>query len=180
MVDKKTISAIHARFRQLRNGEVVDALIAQGINYRLAWGLESYRLREIAQELEPSEELAEYLWNEDVRESKMLATRIYPADMMSIEKAIKWISVTIYPEIADQMCMNLLARMSAAEDIIKSLAKSDPEKEPIMVYTAIKLATRIEAKSEELLNLSKSILDSNAQIFIKTAALWYIQMYEQE
>ena len=99
MVDKLVLSAIHARFRQLRNGEVVDNLAAQGITYRLAWGLESYRLREIAQEFAPSAELADALWNEEVRESKMLATRLYPISEMTEEKALGWIAEIKYTEL---------------------------------------------------------------------------------
>lgn len=179
MVDKLTLSAIHARFRQLRNGEIVDNLAAQGISYRLAWGLESYRLREIAQEFEKSAELAETLWNEDVRESKMLATRLYPIDEMTIEKAISWVEESKYTEIADQICMNLLSRMPMAETIAEELAKKDIDEKPIAIYSAIKLATRIESKTDKMLVLSEKILNENVQFYLKTAALWYKQMYEQ-
>ena len=178
MVDKKMLSAIHARFRQLRNGEVADNLYAQGISYKLAWGLESYRLREIAKDFEPSQELAEVLWNEEIRESKMLATRLYPTDSITKETAIAWVKEAKYAELVDQICMNMLAKMSSSQQIAEELA--DIEKyEPIVNYAALKLATRIELVSDKLFNLAESILNSDTEIFIKTAALWYKQVYEQ-
>lgn len=176
---KQVLSAIHARFRQLRNGEIVDNLAAQGITYRIAWGLESYRLREIALEQEQSVELAEALWAEDVRESKMLATRLFPIEEMSIEKAKNWIAETKYTELADQMCMNLLAKLPYAKSLAEELSAKDYKDSPIAIYIALKLATRIEAKSETVHALADKLLDSDAPIFLKTAALWYNQAYEQ-
>lgn len=180
MVDKLVLSAIHARFRQLRNGEVVDNLAAQGITYRLAWGLESYRLREIAQEFELSAELAETLWAEDVRESKMLATRLYPIDDMTEEKALGWIADIKYAELADQMCMNLLAKLPFASHLADTLLKADFRHNPIKTYTALKIATRIECQSDRCLDTANAIISSDAPLYLKTAALWYRQIYEQQ
>lgn len=178
MVDKKVLSSIHARFRQLRNGEVTDNLAANGITYRLAWGLESYRLREIAQEFEPSVELAETLWAEDVRESKMIAPRLYPIDALTKEKAIELVKDVKYTEIADQLCMTLLSRVSFANDIIQDLCRLDVESNHIAIYSAIKLATRLEDKSVQVRTLVKNLLNSEAPIYLKTAALWYKQQNE--
>lgn len=180
MVDKLVLSAIHARFRQLRNGEVVDNLAAQGITYRLAWGLESYRLREIAQEFEPSAELADALWNEEVRESKMLATRLYPISEMTEEKALGWIAEIKYTELADQICMNMLAKLPFAQQLADDLLNADFCTDPIKTYTALKIATRIEWLSDRCLAVAESLINSEAPLYLKTAALWYKQMYEQE
>lgn len=180
MADKLTLSAIHARFRQLRSGELADTLASQGIKYRLAWGLESYRLREIAQDFEPSAELAEALWNEDVRESKMLATRLYPVGEMTIAKATAWVRDTKYAEIADQLCMNLLSKMQNAGEVISELAKMDIAAEPIAAYTALMLAVRNEIMNDELKVLAEKIIGNNAPAYLKTAAIRYKQQYDQE
>lgn len=180
MVDKLVLSAIHARFRQLRNGEVADNLASQGITYHLAWGLESYRLREIAQDFEPSAELADALWAEDVRESKMLATRLYPIDQMTEEKALSWVAETKYIEIADQLCMNLLSRVPFARQLTENLLAVDHRDEPVKAYTALKIATRIGFKSDRCLAHANNIMGAEAPLYLKTAALWYKQMYEQD
>ena len=107
---KQTLSKIHARFRQLRNGEVADNLRMQGVSYHLAWGVESYRLKAIAEEVkaevndpETLRSLAEYLLAEDVRESKMIATRLYPLDLLTKDKAEEWASGITYTEQADRL-----------------------------------------------------------------------------
>ena len=180
MFDKKVLSDIHARFRQLRSGELADNLALQGVKYRIAWGLESYRLKEIAEDFEQNAELAEALWEEDVRESKMLATRLFPTNELSAEKALSWVKEARYTEIADQVCMNLLARMSSSEELAESLAKAEIKSSPIEIYSALKLATRIEYKSEKILALAEEILSGDYEIYLKTAALWYKQIYVEE
>ena len=188
MIDKKTLSDIHARFRQLRSGELADNLAAQGINYRIAWGVESYKLREIASEFQQDKELAEALWKEDVRESKMLATRLYPINELSQETALAWVKEAKYTEIADQVCMNILSKMPNVKDIVVRLVEegklaetghfSNSETSPIEIYTALKLATRNEIQSPEILSLAEKILSENYPIYLKTAALWYKQIYD--
>lgn len=145
-IDKRKISAIHARFRQLRSGELADNLQAQGIKYRLAWGLESYRLKEIAQEeccqgtSEERQALAEYLWQEEVRESKMLATRLYPTDSMNLETALLWGDQVPYCEIADQLCMNLLSHLPFVHEMIQRWIIGSNMQQ----YMALQLALRLD------------------------------------
>lgn len=178
MVDKKILSAIHARFRQLRNGEVTDNLAAAGIKYRIAWGLESYRLREIALEFEPSIDLANALWAEDVRESKMIAPRLYPIELLTKERAIEMVCDVKYTEIADQLCMALLAKAPFANEIVEELCKLNIENNSMSIYCAIKLATRINDNSNHIKALAEKLSNSDAPIYLKTAALWYKQQNE--
>ena len=67
------VSKAHAEFRKLRNGEVGDNLRVQGVEYKTIWGLESYRLKEIAAifladetlSVEALRDLASALWAEE-------------------------------------------------------------------------------------------------------------------
>lgn len=144
MIDKKILSNIHAKFRSLRNGEVADLLCQHGVKYHLAWGVQSYQLKQVAEsflvdfpELAENEEaraeLAETLWQEDTRESKMLATRLFPLSLMDKEKAITWAIQAPYNEITDQLVMNLLSRLPFAQELIAELP----------AYTATMLQKRL-------------------------------------
>ena len=62
------------RFRKARNGVVAASMREKGITYRVNFGLTLPLLRRIAASIPPQKELADRLWNESVRESKMLAT----------------------------------------------------------------------------------------------------------
>ena len=141
------LSKAHAEFRKLRNGEVGDNLRAQGIDYKTIWGLESYRLKEIAELLRPEfkseeqqREVAERLWSEDVRESKMLATRLYPTVLMTAEMAQQWAEGIRYVELADQACMHLFSKLSFAP----ALAEQWIEGSDLLQYMALQLVNRLE------------------------------------
>lgn len=141
------LSKAHAEFRKLRNGEVADNLRDQGIEYKTIWGLESYRLKEIASMLMeqiPDEaarqQLAESLWAEDVRESKMLATRLYPIALLSAERAAQWADDVRYTELADQLCMHLLSRLADAPQWIARWIEADS----MHRYMALMLILRLD------------------------------------
>lgn len=168
------VSKAHAEFRKLRNGEVGDNLRAQGIEYKTIWGLESYRLKEIAAifladetlSVDALRDLASALWAEDVRESKMLATRLYPVEHMTYEQADRWASDIRYTELADQACMNLFSRCKEAATWV---AKWIEEPSDMKRYIALQLAMRLELA--DYANLADAIArDSSEPLWLRTAA----------
>ncbi|MBQ0058039.1 MAG: DNA alkylation repair protein [Bacteroidales bacterium] len=160
------LSKIHARFRQLRSGEVSDNLRAQGVVYRVAWGVESYKLKTIADEFRSLvedegslAELADKLWAEDVRESKMLATRLHPVSLMTLEKAESWASDVRYTEQADQLCMNLLSHLAFARNLVKAWIDGDT----LHQYMALHIASRLEIDDSSLRLKACSIVNNTQQ-----------------
>lgn len=67
------IKQLKLRFRGLMNGVVSSSMRDKGVNYRVNFGVELLRLKEIAAEMTPNHELAQALWKEDVRECRILA-----------------------------------------------------------------------------------------------------------
>jgi len=65
------------------NGVVSESMREKGIGYRLNFGVSLPQIKEIASKLEKDSNLAIALWKEDVREYKMLAALLYPADEFS-------------------------------------------------------------------------------------------------
>jgi len=144
---KLLLSQAHAEFRRLRSGELGDTLRSQGIDYKIIWGLESYRLKEIAETLRSAikdtteaEALAIALWEEDIRESKMLATRLFPTSSFNPSMAETWGDAVPYTELADQLCMNLLSRVSFASSLAEKWINEDEMKQ----YMALQLALRLD------------------------------------
>ena len=179
------VSKAHAEFRKLRNGEVADNLRAQGIEYKTIWGLESYRLKEISAifladetlSVEARRSLADALWHEDVRESKMLATRLYPADRMDESLANEWASAIQYTELADQACMNLFARLPFAA--ILANAWADDKASAMKRYMAMQLALRLELT--ELEGKASAIAqDAGNPFWLRSAALQVVQLGTNE
>lgn len=110
--------AIKADLRAAMNGVAAKAIRESGMGYRLAYGVELPRLREIAAAYEPERHLAQELWGEDVREMRILATMLYPVAEFDRDRASMWIDdiAENQAELANHLCMNLIAQQDYAAD----------------------------------------------------------------
>ena len=116
-------------FFTYRNGAVADTLRRYGMPHKVIFGLEIPRITEIARQLEPSDELADRLWADvDVRESRLLATYLYPVESMTAEKALQLAAGCRTQEEADMLAFRLLKRLPAADELLTRL-DSDPTTE---------------------------------------------------
>lgn len=122
-----TLQKVKRRFFAMRNGALGAQMRGAGLDYRVNFGLNIMQVKEIAAEIAGGEwglsshelvELATTLWeNENTRESRLLAPMIFPADIMSMELAARWLAQAQNPEIVDHLCHSLLRRLPFAGDL---------------------------------------------------------------
>ena len=74
----ETIKDIKSKFRLFMNGVISQSMRDKGMDYKLNFGIEYPRIREIAADYEPSHELAQALWKENIRECKIMAGLLQP------------------------------------------------------------------------------------------------------
>lgn len=182
MVSDTLLSEIHAQFRRQMNADISLSLRRHGLDYRTIFGVPSMRLKEVAEQYAPSVELAEALWAEEIRESKMLATRLYPPHQMDEERATRWVNEIRHTEIADQACMNLFAHLSIAPRLCKRWLQTDESSCFIQCYCGLKLAARIPRErwdKEEIDTIIRRaqtlICHEDTHISLRTAAHWAIE-----
>ena len=115
----ETIIAIKAELRAAMNGVASRAIRESGMGYRLAFGTELPRLREIAAGFQPDRRLATALWQEDIRETKMLAIMLFPLDEFDTDMADIWVSSLVpeQAEIAQLLSMDILSRTPFAPEL---------------------------------------------------------------
>ena len=104
---QEVVKEIKQSFRLMMDGAVAQSMRDKGVNYHLNWGATLPRLREKADEIGKNYDLAIALWKENVRECKILATMIMPADRILPEVVDIWMEQTETVEIAEQAAMNL-------------------------------------------------------------------------
>ncbi len=120
------IREIKAELRANMNGVASKLMREAGLKYHVNFGIELPRLQQIASEFEPNHELAQQLWHEDVRESKILAAMLMPVERFYPEIANIWVEQIPNAEIAQQTSMNLFARLPyAAEKAFEWIASSN-------------------------------------------------------
>lgn len=114
----ETIKDIKSKFRLFMNGMVSQSMREKGMEYKLNFGIEYPRIKEIAAGYEPDHELAQALWKENIRECKILAGLLQPADTLYQEIADIWIEGMDYPELAEYTVMNLFQRLPYASEVV--------------------------------------------------------------
>lgn len=100
------------------NGMVSQSMREKGMEYKLNFGIEYPRIKEIAAGYEPDHELAQALWKENIRECKILAGLLQPADTFYQEIADIWIEGMDYPELAEYTVINLFQRLPYASEVV--------------------------------------------------------------
>ena len=116
METKETIKEIKKQFRLFMNGVVSQSMREKGLDYKLNFGIELPRLKEIAAKFEKDHEVAQALWKENIRECKILAGLLQPVDTFYPEIADIWVEDMHYPEIAELTCMNLFSHLPYASE----------------------------------------------------------------
>lgn len=101
------IKEIKQSFRLMMDGSIAQSMRDKGVDYHLNWGATLPRLRQKADEIGKNYDLAIALWKENVRECKILATMIMPADEILPEVVDIWMEQTETVEIVEQAAMNL-------------------------------------------------------------------------
>ena len=113
---QSTINAIKSELRLYMNGPLAQSLRERGLKYHLIFGVELPRLKEIAAHYTPDHNLAQALWKEDIRECRILAGYLQPADSFLPEIADIWLEAMHDTEIIDYTCMNLFRRLPYAKE----------------------------------------------------------------
>lgn len=122
-----SLQDIKKNFYTFRNGIIADTLRKAGMPYKVIFGLQIPQIAAIARELQPSMELADTLWEDkEVRESRILATYLYPREEVTEEKALELLSGVITPEESDMLAFRLLKHLPFAAELADKI-KNDPQ-----------------------------------------------------
>ncbi len=121
-------------FMTYRNGIVADSLRKAGMPYSIIFGLQLPQVRQIARQFEDEvtdrkvlRELAGDLWADaGIRESRMLALALYPAELLTLEEAVKMMNDLQTREEADLLPFLLLKKTTFIPEIISRIV---PENE---------------------------------------------------
>ena len=121
------VKQIKQSFRQMMDGAVAKSMREKGLDYKLNWGATLPRLREMADEIGQNYDLAIALWKEDVRECKILATMIMPANQMLPEVADIWMEQITKQELVEQAAFNLFQYLPYAPEKAYTWMASEKE-----------------------------------------------------
>ena len=137
---------IKRSFRLLMNGPVSQSMREKGMDYKLNWGVSLPHLQEMAREYGKDRDLAIALWKEDIRECKILATLIMPANEMPRELVDIWMEQLHSQEMAEMLSFHLLQHLDFAPALAYEWMASDKD---LYQLTAYHLLSRLFLRGQE-------------------------------
>lgn len=121
------LKEIKRSFRLMMNGVAAQSMREKGLDYHVNWGTSLPMLKAKAREIGKDYDLAVALWKEDVRECKILATLVMPADKMLPEVVDIWMEQTTSQEMAELAAFNLYQYLPFAAEKAYQWIASDKE-----------------------------------------------------
>ena len=125
---ESVLREIRSDLRLSMNGIIATSMREKGLHYRMNFGVDIPKIKEIAKRYESGSTLAEVLWKEDVREMKILATMLYPSASLTKESADRWVMAIFNQEIREQACRNLFQEVAFADALVNDWTKNEDEK----------------------------------------------------
>ena len=107
---------IKKELRASMNGILSARMREAGMPFKLIFGVELPRLRNIACEFPIDTELANHLWQQNIRETRLLAIMLMPAESFTGETAASWAETMATAEEAQILAMILMTKMPKAKD----------------------------------------------------------------
>ncbi len=120
------LNEIKKEFFALRNGIIADTLRKAGMHYKVIFGLQIPQIAGIASKFTPSVELAMELWEDrNVRESRLLASYLFPLESVDMRMALELASDVLTQEEADMLAFRIFRRLDFAESLLNEMEKED-------------------------------------------------------
>lgn len=137
---------IKRSFRLLMSGPTSQSMTQKGLGYKINWGVPFIELKKMALEYGKDYELAIELWKEDIRECKILATLIMPAEKMLLEITDIWMEQVKSQEMAEMLAFNLLQHVDYAPAIAYEWIATD---KTLYEIAGFQLLARLFANGQE-------------------------------
>ncbi len=115
---------IKKELRASMNGILSARMREAGMPFRLIFGVELPRLQGIASEFPQDAGLAKHLWEQNIRETRLLAIMLMPPEAFTSDVSAFWSETVQTAEEAQVMAMFLLPKTSGAKDICMTWLKA--------------------------------------------------------
>ncbi len=102
------------RISRNADGDTMIQMWKRGVKYKRNYGIKLPVLKAIASEFKADQDFADELWASNIREMRIIAGFLQPAELLSFEKLSVWAKDFNNPEIVEQTCINLFSKSELA------------------------------------------------------------------
>ena len=147
MDNTQRMIALLGRVRKEMNGAVSESMATDGENYSLNYGVSIATLREIAATEQPDHDFAKYLYQQQVRELRLLACHLAEPAKVDIHDFPFWARGIRNAELAEELAFALLSKIY---DINSLMGIWTTESNELIAYAAIMAAARNKRTTSEV------------------------------
>ena len=173
--------------RGVMSGPVSASMREQGLAYKVNFGVDQPRLREMRDEIvsltDDAAALAQALWKENIRECRILACMIMPRKAFEADLAQEWVSQLRYAEEAQALTMYLLADEDYAADLAFRLVAADDTMQRLVAWLifgrvfSMGKSLRERDADEWLDHVAAELHDQTADMELRRTALNALNRY---
>ena len=135
------------RVRKQMNGAVSESMATDGENYGLNYGVSIATLREIAATEQPDTDFAKYLYQQQVRELRLIACHLAEPEKVDIHDFPFWARGIRNAELAEELAFALLSKIY---DINSLMGIWTTESNELIAYAALMAAARNKRTTSEV------------------------------
>lgn len=143
--------ALLGKIRKQMNGAVLDTFRYYGAKYGMNYGVALHSLRDMAREIGCDDELAHFLFRQQVRELQIIALWIADAEAVTEEEFDFWANGIINSELAEQAAQGLLSKIMPIDTLVERWCGSGNE---LLAYAALLAASRSDKISINIVQSS--------------------------
>jgi 3-methyladenine DNA glycosylase AlkD len=115
------------KLKSLSRARALEGMAKYGITPEKTYGVSIPDLRKVAKEIGKDHELAQQLWELNIRETRILASMIDDPVLVTEKQMDNWVKEFDYWEICDQVCQNLFIYTKFAYQKAIGWSKKDEE-----------------------------------------------------
>lgn len=168
MSTKELECDIKKELRASMNGILSAKMREAGMPYQLIFGVELPRLQSIANEFPKSTDLANQLWGQNIRETKLLAIMLMPPHTFTSEVANTWAERIQTAEEAQVMAKYLLQKVVHAKEICIAWLLND---KPLPAICACLCLRHLLVNNTSLNTKERQIIKEQTRKILPTANL---------
>lgn len=143
--------ALLGKIRKQMNGAVLDTFRYYGAKYGMNYGVALHSLRDMAREIGCDDELAHFLFRQQVRELQIIALWIADDEAVTEMEFDFWANGLINSELAEQAAQGLLSKITPIDTLVERWCGSGNE---LLAYAALLAASRSDKISINIVQSS--------------------------
>ena len=147
MDNTQRMIALLGRVRKQMNGAVSESMASDGENYGLNYGVSIATLREIVATEQPDHDFAKYLYQQQVRELRLIACHLAEPAKVDIHDFPFWARGIRNAELAEELAFALLSKIY---DINSLMGIWTTESNELIAYAALMAAARNNRTTHEV------------------------------